>query len=82
MGAQTQRSKENFPIGREHMPMEVIRALAILKRVLQRATISSASCLPPNRMRLPMQRTRSLPVGLTTISRLSYGRQEAERSPI
>ncbi|RAW12698.1 class II fumarate hydratase [Paenibacillus taichungensis] len=31
-GAQTQRSKENFPIGREHMPMEVVRALAILKK--------------------------------------------------
>ncbi|MDO7904854.1 class II fumarate hydratase [Paenibacillus sp. JX-17] len=31
-GAQTQRSKENFPIGGEKMPLEVIRAFAILKR--------------------------------------------------
>ncbi|MBL0387777.1 class II fumarate hydratase [Tumebacillus sp. ITR2] len=31
-GAQTQRSKENFPIGTEQMPIEVIRAFAILKR--------------------------------------------------
>jgi len=31
-GAQTQRSKENFPIGNEQMPMEVVRALAILKK--------------------------------------------------
>ncbi|MCD7036311.1 class II fumarate hydratase [Metabacillus sp. GX 13764] len=31
-GAQTQRSKENFRIGEEKMPMEVIRAFAVLKR--------------------------------------------------
>ncbi|HWO97065.1 MAG TPA: class II fumarate hydratase [Bacillus sp. (in: firmicutes)] len=31
-GAQTQRSIENFPIGTETMPMEVIRAFAILKK--------------------------------------------------
>jgi len=30
--AQTQRSKENFPIGTEKMPIEIIRAFAILKR--------------------------------------------------
>ncbi|MDQ0243531.1 fumarate hydratase class II [Bacillus fengqiuensis] len=31
-GAQTQRSIENFPIGTETMPMEIIRAFAILKK--------------------------------------------------
>ncbi|MTH53934.1 class II fumarate hydratase [Bacillus mangrovi] len=31
-GAQTQRSKENFRIGTEKMPLEVIHAFAILKR--------------------------------------------------
>ena len=33
-GAQTQRSKQNFPIGGEHMqmPVEIIRAFAILKK--------------------------------------------------
>ncbi|AKO93496.1 class II fumarate hydratase [Priestia filamentosa] len=30
--AQTQRSKENFPIGTEKMPLEVIKAFAILKK--------------------------------------------------
>ncbi len=30
-GAQTQRSIENFPIGEEKMPFEVIRALALIK---------------------------------------------------
>jgi fumarate hydratase class II len=31
-GAQTQRSKQNFKIGGEHFPREVIRALGILKK--------------------------------------------------
>jgi fumarate hydratase class II len=31
-GAQTQRSLENFPIGTEHMPRPIIRALGIIKR--------------------------------------------------
>lgn len=31
-GAQTQRSKENFQIGEEKMPYEIIRAFAILKK--------------------------------------------------
>lgn len=31
-GAQTQRSKENFPIGQEKMPLEIIKAFAITKK--------------------------------------------------
>ncbi|HLR66563.1 class II fumarate hydratase [Virgibacillus alimentarius] len=31
-GAQTQRSKQNFPIGNEKMPEEIIKAFAILKK--------------------------------------------------
>lgn len=31
-GAQTQRSKENFPIGTERMPIEVTHAFAQLKK--------------------------------------------------
>lgn len=31
-GAQTQRSKENFPIGSEKIPLEVIQAFAVLKK--------------------------------------------------
>ena len=30
-GAQTQRSFENFPIGEEKMPADLIRAFAVLK---------------------------------------------------
>src|SRR5699024_4949573 len=31
-GAQTQRSKPNFPIGNEQMPLEIIKGLAITKK--------------------------------------------------
>lgn len=31
-GAQTQRSRDNFPIGTEKMPLEVIKALTLLKK--------------------------------------------------
>ncbi|MGJ9459305.1 class II fumarate hydratase [Oceanobacillus sp. CF4.6] len=36
-GAQTQRSKQNFPIGNEKMPTEIIKAFAILKRSAAKA---------------------------------------------
>jgi len=36
-GAQTQRSKENFPIGQEKMPKEIIRAFALLKKSTAKA---------------------------------------------
>ncbi|WLV25497.1 class II fumarate hydratase [Aciduricibacillus chroicocephali] len=36
-GAQTQRSKDNFPIGTEKMPQEIIRAFAILKKSCAKA---------------------------------------------
>ncbi|WP_067730728.1 class II fumarate hydratase [Oceanobacillus damuensis] len=36
-GAQTQRSKQNFPIGNEKMPLEIIKAFAILKRSAAKA---------------------------------------------
>lgn len=36
-GAQTQRSKENFPIGDEKMPFDIIKAFAILKKSAAKA---------------------------------------------
>ncbi len=39
-GAQTQRSHENFPIGTERMPQEIIRAFAVLKKA---AALANAS---------------------------------------
>ena len=45
-GAQTQRSLENFRIGTEKMPLEIVRAFGILKL----ATARTNSKLVPNRM--------------------------------
>jgi fumarate hydratase class II len=39
-GAQTQRSLENFPIGTERMPIEVIRAMALLKKCAAEANLA------------------------------------------
>ncbi|MRG86902.1 class II fumarate hydratase [Salinibacillus xinjiangensis] len=36
-GAQTQRSKQNFPIGNERMPQEIVSAFAILKKSAAKA---------------------------------------------
>lgn len=36
-GAQTQRSHENFPIGTERMPTEIVRAFALVKKASARA---------------------------------------------
>ncbi|HUR29977.1 MAG TPA: class II fumarate hydratase [Saprospiraceae bacterium] len=38
-GAQTQRSKDNFKIGGQRMPIEVIRAFAILKKAAAQANL-------------------------------------------
>ena len=40
-GAQTQRSIQNFKIGGHRMPIEVIRAFAILKKA---AALTNAEC--------------------------------------
>ena len=39
-GAQTQRSLENFAIGREKMPPEIIRAFALLKKAAAQANLT------------------------------------------
>lgn len=46
-GAQTQRSKEHFSIGNDHMPMSIIRALALIKKCA--AIVNSSSMLPKDR---------------------------------
>ena len=47
-GAQTQRSKENFRIGNEPMPREIVRAFAVLKKA---AALTNVDCgvLPTER---------------------------------
>ena len=55
-GAQTQRSLENFKIGGEKMPVEIIRAFGLLKRAAAEANAvlrsekndrAQAPCHPP-----------------------------------
>lgn len=53
-GAQTQRSFQNFPIGDEKMPVEIINGFAILKKV-QLEQMNNSDCLiPSKRMRSHM----------------------------
>ncbi len=50
-GAQTQRSKDNFKIGGHTMPIEVIRAFAILKKAAAQAN-ADLDVLPKNKLSL------------------------------
>ena len=50
-GAQTQRSKDNFKIGGHRMPIEVIRAFAILKKAAAQANVD-LTVLPKNKASL------------------------------
>ena len=50
-GAQTQRSKDNFKIGGHKMPIEVIRAFAILKKAAAQANVD-LGVLPKNKASL------------------------------
>jgi fumarate hydratase class II len=50
-GAQTQRSKDNFKIGGHRMPIEVIRAFAILKKAAAQANVE-LGVLPKNKASL------------------------------
>jgi fumarate hydratase, class II len=45
-GAQTQRSLENFPIGDGRMPLEVVRALAVVKRAAARVHRAAGRLAP------------------------------------
>ena len=41
-GAQTQRSLMNFPIGGQRMPIEIVRAFAVLKKAAARTNSALA----------------------------------------
>ena len=60
-GPQTQRSLENFPIGEEKMPRELIRAFAILKKPRRRPTSAWASWTGKREKSSPPSATRSSP---------------------
>ncbi len=46
-GAQTQRSVEHFSIGKDHMPIEIIHSLALIKKCA--AIVNSSLLMPKNR---------------------------------
>jgi fumarate hydratase class II len=46
-GAQTQRSIEHFSIGNDHMPLEIIHSLALIKKCA--AIVNSSTLMPKNR---------------------------------
>ena len=50
-GAQTQRSSENFKIGGHQMPVEVIRAFAVLKKAAAQTNVQ-LKVLPPNKAKM------------------------------
>jgi fumarate hydratase class II len=49
-GAQTERSRQNFPIGHENMPREVVHALALIKKACARTNLAIGA-LPPEKAR-------------------------------
>jgi fumarate hydratase class II len=65
-GAQTQRALEHFAISTEKIPLEVIHALALIKRAAMRSRVRPA---------------KSLPVSTTISSRYRSGRAARARRP-
>ena len=61
-GAQTQRSIENFPIGTEKMPHEIIRAFAVLKEACAAANLRLGK-LDQNRYALIQAACRNILAG-------------------
>lgn len=81
-GAQTQRSYQNFRIGTEKMPREIVRAFAVLKKAAAIAN-NRLGKLDDDRCRLMgKSATRSLRGSSTAIFLLSSGRRGAAPSPI
>ena len=78
-GAQTQRSHENFPIGTERIPQEIIHAFAVLKRRPRWPTASSAIWMRAARTRLPPPAMKFWRANSTTNFRSSSGRRAAAR---
>ena len=76
-GAQTERSRNNFPIGigRETMPGEIIRAFAVLKKAAALANRELKPNAPPS----ARQRRRSWPGSWRDIFHWWSGRPDPAR---
>ena len=80
-GAQTARSLDNFRIGTERMPREMIRALGLVKKAAARAN-AELGVLDERRADLShAPPTRSSPASSTTTSRSWSGRPAAAPRP-
>lgn len=81
-GAQTQRSFQNFPIGTEKIPMEVIRAFAILKRQQLLQITALENWMISALLLFHRPAMKYWQVSWMTTFHWLYGRQEAAPSPI
>ncbi len=81
-GAQTQRSLENFKIGTEKIPFEVVRAFAELKKAAAIVNGALKGLIHAKLKPLHMRLIKSLPAGLKIISPLLFGKPAAARNQI
>ena len=61
-GAQTERSRQNFPIGHELIPVEVVRALGLIKKACARANLAAPRDDNPHADRLSALAMKSVAV--------------------
>ena len=80
-GPQTQRSLENFPIGEDKMPRELIRAFAILKKAAAEANLGLGVLSGEKRRRSAPSATRSWPGSWRGNSLWPSGRPDAGPRP-
>lgn len=79
-GAQTERSYENFKIGIEKMPVQIVRAFALLKGACAEANRAFGKLDDRRADAIIRRRTRPLRASLTAISLSSSGRRARVRS--
>ena len=76
-GAQTQRSKENFAIGGQPMPLAVVHALAQIKKAAARVNHRLGELPEQQAQLIEPAATKSSPASSPPTSRWWYGRPAA-----
>ncbi len=80
-GAQTQRSLEHFRISREKMPVELIRALLLVKRTAAHVNLKLELLPRRRRTRSSVRPTKRSRVAMPTSSRSPCGKPARGRRP-
>ena len=80
-GAQTERSLHNFRIGTERMPIEIVRALGVIKRAAAEVNRHSDRSIAGARQPSRRLRRISPTANWTGTSRCWYGRPDPARRP-